>query len=90
MINITIETMKHLAALSLPHMKAINDAITAAYPEHPDAMYAAALGFHLGVLLNALNPADRPDAVAMINGFLASARLDYRLLPATDHATTAH
>ena len=68
-------------------MKAINDAITAAYPEHPDAMYAAALGFHLGVLLNALNPADRPDAVAMINGFLANGHLGYRLQPVTDHAT---
>jgi hypothetical protein len=82
-------------------MKAINDAVTAAYPEHPDAMYTAALAFHLCTLLSALDPADgravfphpaftkthRPDAVAVINGFLANARLGYRLQPVTDHAT---
>jgi hypothetical protein len=79
--------VKHLAALSNPHMKAINDAVTAAYPEHPDEMFTAAFAFHLCVLLNALDPADRPDAVAMINGFLANGHLGYRLQPVTDHAT---
>jgi hypothetical protein len=85
--TITLETVTHLAALSNPHMKAINDAVTAAYPEHPDVMYTAALAFHLCTLLDALNPADRPDAVAMINDFLANADLGYRLQPMIDHAT---
>jgi hypothetical protein len=84
---ITLETVNHLAALSNPHMKAINDAITAAYPEHPDAMYTAALAFHLCTLLNALDPADRPDAVKLINEFLTNTHLGYRLQPVTDHAT---
>ena len=74
---ITTEMLQRITTLSNPHMKAINDAITAAFPEHPDAMYTAALAFHLFTLLDNLNPANRPAAIDLINSFLA--RLRYRL-----------
>ena len=76
---ITQEILERIAALSNPHMKAINDAVTAAYPNDPDAMYTLALAFHLATLLSALDPADRPAAVDLINGFLAKSKLGYRL-----------
>jgi hypothetical protein len=66
------ELMERIAALSNPHMRAINDAVTAAFPDHhPDQIYTLALAFHLGVLLNALNETDRPHAVNTINSLLA-------------------
>jgi len=71
--------VERIAALSNPHMKAINDAVSAAYPDHPDAMYTVALAFHFSTLLNALNPVDRPAAVDLINQFLAQAKLGYRI-----------
>lgn len=74
---ITAETIERIAALSTPHMKAVNDAITAAFPDHPDAMYTVALAFQLCVLLQTLNSANRSSAIHLINGFLA--KLGYRL-----------
>ena len=73
------QLLKRIAALSNPHMKAINDAVTAAYPDHPDTMYTVALAFHLTTLLNAINPVDRPAVVDLINQFLAKTKLGYRL-----------
>lgn len=73
------KTIEHIAALSNPHMRAINDAVTAAYPDHPDAMYTVALTFQLVTLLSALDPVDRSAAVELINEFLALSSLGYRL-----------
>jgi hypothetical protein len=74
---IVTETLQHIAAISNPHMKALNEAITAEYPEHPDAMYTVALAFQFGVLLKALDPADRPDAIDLSNSLLT--QIGYRL-----------
>jgi hypothetical protein len=76
--TIPIETVRQLSEISNSRMKAINDAITEAFPDCPDQMYTAALAFQLCALLNALNPADRPSAVELINSFLADVG-DYRL-----------
>lgn len=87
MMKITLETLQHLSDLSTPHMKAMNDAVTAAYPLVPDEMYTAAMAFQLAILLNALNPSVRPDAVKLINGILSGSNIDYRLQP-VDQPTT--
>ena len=61
-------------------MKAINDAVTAAFPDsNPDQMYTLALTFQLGALLHALADADRPHAVDTINWLLAKTS-GYRLM----------
>src|SRR5262249_9024633 len=58
---ITLETLQQVSDLSTPHMRAMNDAITEALPEHPDAMFTVGLTFSLCVLLDSLNPTDRRD-----------------------------
>jgi hypothetical protein len=74
------QLLKRIAALSNPHMKAINDAVTAAFPDsNPDQMYTLALTFQLGALLHALADADRPHAVDTINWLLAKTS-GYRLM----------
>lgn len=79
-----LQLMQRIAALSNPHMKSMNDAVTDAFPDdNPDQMYTIALAFQLGVLLNALNPADRPQAVETINSLLAEVGR-YRLVLKTD------
>jgi hypothetical protein len=79
-MKIDMQLLERIAALSNPHMKAINDAVTAAFPDNnPDQMYTLAFAFQLGVLLNALNDADRPHAVDTINLLLAKTS-GYRLV----------
>jgi hypothetical protein len=74
---LAIEILQRIAALTNPHMKAVNDDITAAFPDHPDAMYTIAIAFNLITLLQALNPADRPAAVDLLNQLLT--KIGYRL-----------
>ena len=74
---LTVEMLQRIAALTNPHMKAVNDDITAAFPDHPDAMYTVAMAFNLMTLLQALNPADRPAAVDLLNQLLT--KVGYRL-----------
>ena len=64
------EMLEKIAALSNPHMKAINDAVTAAFPDQPDEMYTLALAFQLVTLLDALHSDDRSNAVNLINALL--------------------
>jgi hypothetical protein len=80
MMKIDEQLLKHIDALSSPHMRAINEAVTAAFPDNnPDQMYTLALAFELGVLLHGLTDSDRPPAVETINALLASIG-GYRLL----------
>lgn len=74
---ITLETLQQVSDLSTPHMRAMNDAITEAFPEHPDAMFTVGLTFSLCVLLDSLNPTDRPHAIDLINQLLG--QRGYRL-----------
>jgi hypothetical protein len=43
-------------------MRALNEAVTAAFPDAPDEMYTAALGFGLATLFFSLDQAERPSA----------------------------
>jgi hypothetical protein len=74
MPDLTMEMIERITTLANPHMKALNDDVTAAFP---NAMYTAALALNLIILLHALDPEDRPDAVHLINQFLVKA--GYRL-----------
>jgi hypothetical protein len=79
MTTLTNADIAQIAELTSPHMKALNDAVSAAFPDHPDEMYTVALAFNLVVLLKAFsNPDERARVVALINEFLAKA--DYRLV----------
>ena len=73
--TLTLETLKQIAEMSSPHMKAINEAVTATWPDDPADMYTVALGFHLCALLTALSdPGIRQNAVDTIN-WLSARRL---------------
>jgi hypothetical protein len=83
-MKIDKQLLERIAALSTPHMKAVNDAVTAAFPDdNPDQMYTLAFAFQLGVLLNALDDTDRPHAIDTINSLLAKTS-DYRLVRKLD------
>ena len=80
MTTINMELMQQISDLTTPHMKAVNDAVTEAFPEQdPDAVYTSALGFHLCVLIQSLNPTDRPQAIDLLNSMLTE-MVNYRLV----------
>jgi hypothetical protein len=39
--------IKHIAKITTPHFKAVNEEITEAYPEQPDMAYTLAIGLAL-------------------------------------------
>ena len=79
-INLDIPTLTLLANISTPHMKAINEAVTAAFPDDPDAAYTLALGIQLSALLYVLNPTVRPKAVEVINRLLERNGSGYKVV----------
>jgi hypothetical protein len=83
-MKINTQLLERIATLSSPHMKAINDAVSAGFPDNnPDQMYTIALTFQLGVLLHALEAADRQSAIITINSLLAQTS-GYRLVRKLD------
>jgi hypothetical protein len=75
----TMELLQQIVELTTPHMKAVNDAVTEAFPDqNPDAMYTVALGFHLGSLIRALDPDEVPRAVDLLNSLLI--QVNYRIV----------
>ena len=79
-INLDIPTLTLLADISTPHMKAINEAVAAAFPDDPDAACTLALGIQLSALLYVLDPTVRPKAVEAINRLLEKNRSGYKLV----------
>jgi hypothetical protein len=83
-MKIDDQLLERVAKLSTPHMKAIDEAVTAAFPHHnPDQMYTLAIAIQLGALLHALADTDRPHAVETINAVLTDVNVNgssYRLL----------
>jgi hypothetical protein len=73
--------IQHIARITNAHFKAINDDITEAYPEQPDMAYTLAIGYGLSVLLTALKPDERANAVDGIN--LMARFTGYALTPVT-------
>jgi hypothetical protein len=72
--TLTNADIARIADLTNPHMKAVNDAVTAAFPNHPDEMYTVALCFQLVVLLKAFHdPEERSRVLALANEFLVKA-----------------
>jgi len=59
------ELLNHLNELSYPHFEAIHDAVVAAYPERDD-VYVAAIALNFCTMLNAIDPARRPDVIQWI------------------------
>lgn len=79
-ISLDIPTLTLIADISTPHMKAINEAVTAAFPNDSDAAYTLALGVQLSALLYVLDPTVRPKAVEAINRLLEKNRSGYKLV----------
>jgi hypothetical protein len=78
--GLTVELLQQISNLTTPHMKAVNDAVTEAFPDqNPDVIYTCALGFHLCTLIQALHPADRPPGIDLLNSLLT--KMGYRLVP---------
>jgi hypothetical protein len=80
-IVLDLDTLERIANLSNPHMKAMNEAITAAYPDNPDGMYTLAFAFQLGVVLQTMGPEVRPAVADLINHLLAKSHIGYKLVP---------
>jgi hypothetical protein len=74
-----IPTLTLIADISTPHMKAINEAVTAAFPNDSTA-YTLAMGVQLSALLYVLDPTVRPKAVEAINRLLEKNRSGYKLV----------
>jgi hypothetical protein len=79
--TVTEAVIEHIARIANPHFKAINEDITEEYPEQPDMAYTLAIGFAVSVLLTALKPKERANAVDGIN--LLTRITGYALTPVT-------
>ena len=75
-------TIERITEITAPHLKAINEAIEAAFPDQKDQMVAVAIAFQLCILLQALDPAVRLNAVIIINAVLGKIEGGYRLTQA--------
>jgi hypothetical protein len=81
MPTIDQQTLDRIANLSTPHMKALNEAITAAYPDNPDAMYAVAFALQFSAMIYAMSPEARSVIVGLTNMILEKSRTGYKLVP---------
>jgi hypothetical protein len=76
--TVTDAVIQHIARITTPHFKAINDDVTEPYPEQPDMAYTLAIGFGHSVLLSSLGRANAVDGINIM------ARLTvYALTPVT-------
>ena len=80
--DVTPEVADRLYGILIPHLKALNEEITEAYPEHPDMALAVALGGAIGTLLSSFS--DPTNRVVMADGMNIMARTaGYALTPVT-------
>ena len=79
---VTTDVIRRIADLTTAHFRDINEEVSEAYPETPDATYALALGFALSTLLKALS--DGQARANAVNGINLLVRLTgYALAPVT-------
>ena len=71
---------QHISGVTTEHMRALNQELTSAYRDHPDAAFSVALGAALGIALHSFS---RPEdnVVPAINGVLATFEQPWRLVP---------
>jgi hypothetical protein len=90
--NLTGTTLQHVATLATPHMRAILNEVTAAFPRQSDAMFTTAIAAYLTALLAELAPAHRAREIDHINLFLTT--MGYKLIklssPAAEPALAPH
>jgi hypothetical protein len=73
-MKVAEQLLKHIATLSEPHAKAINDAVTAAFPHaDPRPMHALVLAHQLGLLLHAFDRDGGDNPIHTVNVILARA-----------------
>jgi len=62
------DVVASIAEITTPHLRSLNEDITEAYSEQPDAAFTLGLGFAVATLLNSMsNPEQRAEAVNGIN-----------------------
>jgi hypothetical protein len=73
-MKVAEQLLKHIATLSDPHAKAINEAVTAAFPKADSRpMHALVLAYQLGILLHAFDRDGGDNPIHTINVILARA-----------------
>jgi hypothetical protein len=78
--EVTWDVIQHISGVTTEHMRALNQELTSAYRDHPDAAFSVALGAALGIALHSFS---RPEGnvVPAINGVLATFEQPWRLVP---------
>jgi hypothetical protein len=81
-VTITKELMTDIAAITTPHLKRLNEQITAKWPDAPDMHVTLAIGFIVSVLLGALS--DPQERMSAADGISAIVRhTGFALTPVT-------
>ena len=66
--TVTMDVIKRISEIETPHGKALNEDITEAFPDNPDAAYTLAVGFSVATLLGSFSdPAERANVVDGVN-----------------------
>jgi hypothetical protein len=80
--TVTMDVIKRISEIETPHGKALNEDITEAFPDNPDAAYTLAVGFSVAALLGSFSdPAERANVVDGVNVLVR--RMGCALMPVT-------
>ena len=80
--TVTMDVIKRISEIETPHGKALNDDITEAFPDNPDAAYTLAVGFSVATLLGSFSdPSERANVVDGVNVLVR--RMGCALTPVT-------
>ena len=80
--TVTMDVIKRISEIETPHGKALNEDITEAFPDNPDAAYTLAVGFSVATLLGSFSdPAERANVVDGVNVLVR--RMGCALMPVT-------
>ena len=80
--TVTMDVIKRISEIETPHGKALNEDITEAFPDNPDAAYTLAVGFSVATLLGSFSdPSERANVVDGVNVLVR--RMGCALTPVT-------
>jgi hypothetical protein len=79
--EVTEDLLKHVSSIIKPHLWAIDDAVTEAYPDHRDAAYTLALAYALAILVETSEVSAKMAVVDNINAVMRN--VGFALTPVT-------
>ena len=81
-VTIDMALIKEINALTTPHLKALNETITARWPVAPDMYVTLAIAWQVSVLLGSLS--DPEERLRMVDGInLLTKHTGYAMTPVT-------